>query len=255
MTLAELKAWVPPYQQYVIDHGILVPGTKMIIFGKFQTWKSMLSNYTGFCIAEGVPWFGYRTHKTPTYLLQIENPQAQNRERVLKIAEGNSIQSDNIWFCTEPYIKLDKGFGIAELDKELSRTGARVLIVDPIYKVVSGRMTDEWDMRQFMDRMDLLMDKYKFSLILVHHDRKMQLIDGKYMSSGAEDMFGTSIFIDWCDTSIRTQLTGTDGEILLSFEKVRHSQDIIPGSKLVVKVDRATLNFSKKGYLELAPNS
>ena len=255
LTLAELDAWKAPYQKYIIDSGILVPGTKLILFGRYQTWKSMLAVHTAACIATGRMWFGYRTSKTPSYVLQVENPQAQFKERTMKYASGNNLDlnTPGLWLCTEPYIKLDKGFGIAELDKELSRTGAKVLIVDPIYKVVSGRVTDEYDMRQFMDRMDLMMAKYNFSLILVHHDRKMQLIDGKYISSGADDMFGTSIFIDWADTSIHTQLTDTDGEVLLTFEKVRHSPDIAPGRQLLIKIDRSTLAFSKK--IEATPDT
>ena len=125
LTLAELDAWKAPYQKYIIDNGILVPGTKLILFGRYQTWKSMLAVHTASCIATGRDWFGYRTSKSPCYVLQIENPQAQFKERTMKYAKGNNLDLNisNLWLCTEPYIKLDKGFGIAELDKELSRTG------------------------------------------------------------------------------------------------------------------------------------
>lgn len=244
MTLQELVAWTPPFQKYVISSGILVPGTKMIIFGRFQTWKSMLSIHTAFTIANGLPWFGYKTTKTPTYYLQVEVPQTQLRERVLKYTIGNKVVADNVWLATEPYIKLDKGFGLAAIDGELSRTQAKLLIVDPIYKVVSGHMTDEWDMRQFMDRMDLLMDKYKFSLILIHHDRKHLIQDGVMISCGAEDMFGSSIFIDWVDTAVRSETNDNDGELILTFEKARHAQEEL--KPLTIQIDRATLRFNKK---------
>lgn len=244
LTLNELIAWTPPYQQYIISGGLLLPQTKLILWGKFETWKSMLSIHTSFTIANGKDWFGFRTYKSPVYLLQVEVPQALFRERAMKYALGNQITSDMVHFCSEPYIKLDKGFGQAELEKELARCNPKVLIVDPVYKVVSGRMTDEYDMRQFMDRMDILMDKYKFALILIHHDRKQQLVEGQYISAGAEDMFGTSIFIDWCDTSIRSQTTSIDGEIILTFEKARYSEREL--KPITVQVDRSTLRFIRK---------
>lgn len=244
LTLNELIAWTPPYQQYVISHGLLLPQTKMIMFGKFETWKSMLSYHLAFCIANGKPWLGFSTYKSPVYLLQVEVPQTQLRERVIKYALGNQTTSDMVWLCTEHYIKLDKGFGQSELEKELDRTHPKVLIIDPIYKVVSGRMTDEYDMRQFMDRVDILMGKYKFALILIHHDRKHQLFEGQVIDMGAEDMFGTSIFIDWCDTSIRTNSVDVDlhcADITLTFEKARHAQEVL--RPVTVRADRRDLTF------------
>lgn len=245
MTLAELMAWQPPYSSYIIEKGILVPGTKMAIFGRYQTWKSMITIDAAFCIGTGKPWLGFKTAKTTSYVVQAEIPQAQFRERVAKYALGNKVDTGNVYLATEPYIKLDKGFGVGELDKELSRTGARLLIIDPVFKMVSGRLTDEYDMRQFFDRMDLLAAKYNFSLILIHHDRKHLIQDGQIFSMGAEDMFG-SYMQNWCDTIIRTETTDTDGEVKLTFEKVRHSSEEI--RPILVTVDRDTLRFSRKEF-------
>jgi len=242
--LDELTRWKPPFQTYVMDKGLLLPQTKLILFGKYETWKSMLIIHTAFTIATGKDWFGFKTIPSPVYILQIEVPQAQFRTRVLKYVKGNDITSRNIYFASEHYVKLDRGFGYAELEKELSRTQAQILMIDPLYKLVSGRITDEYDMRQFMDRMDNLIDKYKLSLIMVHHDRKHIISDGVAMDYGAEDMFGTSIFIDWCDTSIRTTKV-RDDEVILSFEKVRHAeQELKP---FTIHIDRSNLVFTRKG--------
>lgn len=242
-SLQELITWKPPYQSYIIDHGLLLPQTKMIIFGKMQTWKSMLSIHTGFSLALGRPWFGFKTIKAVTYILQIEVPKAQFRERVLKYTLGNQVTSQDIYFSTEHYIKLDRGYGVNELEKELQRINPQVLIVDPLFKVVTGRITDEYDMRQFMDRMDLLMAKYRFALILIHHDRKHQIYEGEAISFGAEDMFGTSIFIDWCDTSVRTSTTSRDGEVILTFEKARHADEEL--KPITIQIDRSNLTFKR----------
>lgn len=94
-----------------------------------------------------------------------------------------------------------------------------------------------------MDRMDMLITKYKFSLILIHHDRKHQLYEGQVVNMGAEDMFGTSIFVDWCDTSIRTATTNIDGNVLLTFEKVRHAVEEL--KPITIHIDRNTLRFTK----------
>lgn len=244
LDLNELMNWKPPFQKYVIDKGLLLPQTKLILFGKYETWKSMLTIHTAFCIATGKDWFGFATSKSPVYILQIEVPQAELQKRVIKYVQGNSITSQDIFFASEHYFKLDRGYGYAELEKELSRTQAQILILDPLYKLVSGRMTDEYDMRIFMDKMDELIHKFKLSLIMVHHDRKHQIINGELVSFGAEDMFGTSIFIDWCDTSIKTTLGSIDGDVTLSFEKARHAEDEL--KPIQIHINRSNLTFHRK---------
>jgi hypothetical protein len=240
LTHDELVEWNPPVQPYIIEKNILVPGSKMFMFGKAGSWKSMLSLHTAYSISTGTNWFGYRTVKTPCYILQTEVPKLQLRDRVVKYSVGNQIKSNGVWLTYEPYIKLDKGFGISELDKELSRTGARLLIIDPIYKVVSGKLSDEWDMRQFMDRMDMEIGSKNLTLIILHHPRKTLLADGVAIDMGGEDMFG-SYFFNWCDTCIKVQTTDRDGEVDLIFEKLRHAYELVPN--MTIQIDRPTLKF------------
>lgn len=241
--MQELLNWQPPKVTYIIDKGILVPQTKMILFGRFETWKSMIAMHTSFCLATGKPWFGFTTLPTTCYTLQIEIPKAQYQKRVAKYCKGNNTYPNNIFFRTEYYIKLDQGYGVNDLTKDIEQAMPQVIILDPVYKVVSGRLTDEYDTRKFLDRMDILMDKYKFALILIHHDRKPQVIGGEIYQS-AMDIFGSSIFIDWCDTAIRTIKGGVDGEVIMSFEKVRHAEEeeIKP---ITVKINRDNLTFKR----------
>lgn len=244
--LNELLAWQPPHQQYIIDRGILVPQTKLILYGKWESWKSMLAMHTAFMITMGMPWFGFSTTKTPVYTLQIEIPKAQFQNRVAKYVKHNQLFPDNLYFRTEYFIKLDKTPYLVELERELEASACQVLMVDPAYKVLSGQLVDEMDVRRFIDGLDLLIDKLKLTLIMIHHDRKTTLVDGQPYSS-PDDMFGSSIFIDWCDTAIRSSKTSKDGEVILSFDKVRHAEEEL--KPITVRVDRATLKFG------LAPTS
>jgi len=233
--------WKSPDQKYIIANGLLAPETKLILFGKWFTWKSMIAMHTAITLAAGKPWFGFHTVPVTTYLLQIELPKPKYQERVAKYSIGNNLNQPNCFFRSEPYIKLDRDYGLNDLIREMEEIHPQVLIIDPVYKVISGHLTDEHDIREFTDRMDILIAKYKLGLILIHHDRKERLIDGQLYQS-AEDMFGSSIFLDWCDTSIRTANTGKDGEIKITFEKVRYAeQEMKP---ILVQVDRSKLTFS-----------
>lgn len=244
MTSQELRDWIPPSQPYIIADGILPVGTKMVLYGKFATWKSMLSLHSAYTIANGKQWFGHLTHPTACYLMQTEVPTPQLKERTVKYLDGNKMDSPHVWQAYEPYTKLDKGFGLSELEKELTRTGAKLLVVDPMYKVVSGRLTDLYDMMQFFDRMDLLMQKFHLTLVILHHPRKAVTFEGKEWSMGGDDMFG-SMLQNWCDTSVRTStLVAGSNEVMLTFDKARHAPDILPPINLII--NRATLEFTMK---------
>ena len=211
----------------------------------------MIAMHTGFCVATGQRWFGYYTSKVTTIIVQVEIPKYQYQKRVAKYVLGNQLSPDgsitaidNLHFISEPFLKLDQGWGVTELEKEVQRLHPGLVIVDPLYKVVSGRITDEYDMRKFTDRMDNLIAKYQFSLILIHHDRKDQVFEGQAVNMGSQDMFGTSIFLDWCDTAIKIEPQTTDAEVRLIPDIVRHAEE--ETKPFMVSVDRTTLQFKLK---------
>jgi len=244
-SLSELLAWEPPPIIPIIAGGLLLPQTKMFLYGRYKSWKSMIAIHTAFCIAGGKPWFGFRTTATTTLMLQVEIPKVQYRNRVHKYAQGNNITKlDNLHFLTESYIKLDKGFGCSSLEQEIVRLKPGVVIVDPLFEVVSGRLTDEFDMRQFTDRMNMLMNKHHFALIIIHHDRKPQIFEGQSVNLGSQDMFGTVYFLGWCDTAIKIEPQQTDAEVRMVPDVVRHAEDEL--KPFMVAVDRKTLRFSIK---------
>jgi len=239
--LRDFMSWQPPRQEYIISNGILVPQTKMVLYGKWETWKSMLVMDLAFRLASGKDWLLFKVQQTSVYTIQIEIPKAQLQKRVVKYVWGNNLRPDNLYFRTEHNMKLDRATYLVDLERELQATLPQVLIIDPIYKVVSGKLTDQGDVGRFQDEIDRLIDIYKVAVVFVHHSRKTILVDGQpYITD--EDIFGISIWSDWFDTQIRTSKTHNDGEVILSFDKVRHSEERIDPIK--VAIDRKTLRFN-----------
>jgi len=239
-TIKEFLTWQPPHQSYIIDKGILPPQSKLILFGRWQTWKSMLLMHMAFTLATGQDWFGYKTIASPIYLLQTEIAKAEFLKRIKKYIGGNKSTPDNIYLRTEGYIKLDRSYGAMDLEKEIQETQPQILMLDPVYAIMSGKIVDEHDVRFLTDWLNKIIDKYKLSVVLIHHDRKPLVIGGEIYSS-ADDIFGSSIFLDWTDTAIRTTNTGKDAEVMLSFEKVRHAEEEL--KPIRVRINRSDLTF------------
>ena len=209
----------------------------MIIYGKGGLYKSLLCLHTMITLSEGRDWLGYPTHKCKAAFMTAEGCLEDLQDRAIDYCKGMGIDyaslEDQCRLTVERDVKLDRGYGIELLRAELlSKFVPDVLIIDPIYAVTSGRMTDEYDVRKFIDEMNKLITEYKFALILVHHSRKDVIQEGEVVDCDEDDLMGSVVWRNWCDTIIkigRTAKTDTDGEIRVSFSKCRNTRKkIIP---------------------------
>jgi len=245
-SLQEFLAWKPPYIRQLIGNGILIPQGKIILFGPYKSWKSMTSIDLAFKLATGQPWLGFKTTLSTVLVIQLEIPKAAYQERVRKYAFGNQLSPlTNLFFVTIRSLKLDKGWGLALLEQWIAETGAQVVIIDPIFKVISGRLTDEYDVRQYTDRMDEIIDKHKVSLVLIHHEGKDWIIEGERYDRGADAAFGSAVFGWWVDSSIELRTEVEGGNVIdVRFPLLRLAEDDIKPFK--VEINRSNLVFTKK---------
>lgn len=232
-TYKQLIEWVPSVPPCIVDK-VLVTGGRLIMFGKYKSWKSILAMHMGMCISTGTPWFGYKTEKTKVHVIQSEISMADYRTRVWKYAIGNGLhdavfKEKNILFKHEPYLKIDTGYGINSLEKDLLASGSRVLILDPLYKAVSGHITDTFDVSKLTDNLDLLRDRVpNLTVIVVHHTRKTVNVNGEPQDMGSEEMIGSSYLANWCDSAVSIKIESEMSEnFRLNFTCMRHL-DVAP---------------------------
>ena len=250
-TVKELIAWTPPKIEPIISSDILYPETKMIMYGSYKSWKSMIAMHCGFCIASDRKWFSYDTKQGQVLLIQCEIPKFLFRERILAYAKGNDCYPDNLHLVTERNLRLDKDFGLAALngliEKITHKTGKQldVLILDPIYKLMSGGIGDSAPVQFFLDNIDNIIDRYKCAVILVTHQRKTLHAEGVAMSFGADEIYGPVWFPAWLDTALNLERSDIDyTEVTLNFTDVRNAKRISEFKPFTIKVDEARLRFN-----------
>lgn len=227
----------------IIGEGILYPETKMILYGEWGTWKSMIAMHMAFCMSEGVPWLTHSTTPTKTLMIQTEIPKALYRERVLKYVSNHVVQrQENIDFVTELGLKLDSPFGVANLEEAMKKSKPKVCIIDPVYKAMGGDISSSVDVQKTIDNIDLIMNRYNCACILVAHENKGQidLQTGQKYNRGAGKIMGSSYWPDWADSIACLSATGPCS-VELCWEKYRNAQDIINDEE--VQIDRKTLRI------------
>lgn len=240
-TVQQLLDWEPPNVTPIVGKGLLLPGTKLIMFGQWGIGKSLIANDLAMCIATNRTWLGFPVNRCSVMTVQIEIPQIQYRERMKKYVKGNRlVPPPDYYVISESHLKLDKGAGAAALDAAIAALKPKVLIIDPIYKVLSGDISSNFDVEKLLDQFDLFIKRYGISVILIGHPKKpsmMPTMEGEVVSPG-HDLLGASYFMDWADTAIFLKPVA-DMRLQLEFVKVRHGEDtLLP---LQVRIDRSTL--------------
>lgn len=239
-------------------------GSKVILYGRYKSLKSMLALRFCFALSKGEQWLGFQTPKQglSVLYLQLEVANALLHRRVQKMYEANNRQDDDnradretireipnqrtsdskLWIWTEHYIKLDNQFGFEYLEKQIQDIRPDVLVIDPIYRTMTGEMGAMGVVQNYIDQLEKLMGKYNLSLFLVSHTRKADRGVANY-EYNSDDMIGSSFWQNWADTLIRVDRSSKEKDVVnVNFEIVRHAEEDINGRSF--RFSSNSLDFS-----------
>ena len=222
-SLFEFLNWKPAPLREILSEGLLYEGSKAFLYGKYKSLKSMLIIRLGLAIADGEQWVGFQTAKdgSSVLYLQLEIAHQLLQTRIVKMLQGQRYTKRQFTVWTESFIKLDTQPGLDLLDHWLTQVKPQVLIIDPVYKVLSGNILDGQSVSKFLDNLDLMIAKHNVTIILVSHTRK-----GVYNDWGSDDMIGSVFLSAWPDTIMRIERSNFN-DLELRCEVVRHAQDEI----------------------------
>lgn len=221
-SVGEILAQNIPQPKELIGEGVLNVGNKLVLYGKPKTLKSAALKRLMLNLADGTDWLGFHTVKARTLYVQLEltEYEVQSRLRLMEPTKG-AEERCKIW--TTGYLKLDTPGGMEELDKEIEESCPELVIIDPIYKVLSGDMLKAVTVMPLLDHLDLLLAKYPIGIVLAHHQRKGAMNDKRGAhDQGAEEMAGAFLFSAWPDTVIGVKRR--DVELVFTVDFARNAR-------------------------------
>lgn len=173
-TLAEYKD-NPPLLPEELIQGILRRGHKMLISGSSKAGKSFLLMELCIAIAEGVKWLGFSCRKGRVLYVNLEIDPASCINRFLKIYEALGIPMDNaqnivLWNLRGHAVPLDQL--VPKLIRRVRDQHFDAIIIDPIYKVITGDENSASDMGAFCNQFDKICNMTGCSTIYCHHHSK-----------------------------------------------------------------------------------
>ena len=172
--MAYFLTHVPDMPEQLIE-GVLRCGHKMLIAGASKAGKSFLLLELCIALSEGLPWLGFNCRKSKVLYINLEIDPASCVRRVLKIYEAMGITPRHpedlvIWNLRGKAVPLDKL--VPMLLKRMQGQKFDAVILDPIYKVITGDENTASDMAYFTNQFDRICAGTGASVIYCHHHSK-----------------------------------------------------------------------------------
>lgn len=172
--LSEYKDNPPKLPEELIK-GILRRGHKMLISGSSKAGKSFLLMELCISIAEGRPWLGFDIRKGRALYVNLEIDPASAINRFLKIYEALKLPPSNmdnilIWNLRGHAVPLDQL--VPKLIRRVRDLHLDAIVIDPIYKVITGDENSASDMGAFCNQFDKICAETGCSVIYCHHHSK-----------------------------------------------------------------------------------
>lgn len=264
--LADVWDNLPQLAPPLID-GVLRQGHKMLIAGPSKAGKSYALIELCIAIAEGGMWLdSFKCAKGKVMYVNLELDKASCLHRFYDVYKALGIPSDHIrsidiWNLRGHSVPMDKL--APPLIRRASKKDFIAIVIDPIYKVITGDENSADQMAHFCNQFDKVCTELGCAVIYCHHHskgaqggkRSMDRASGSGVFARDPDALLDLTELEVSDTLINQQQDKLTCEIALNWLKrfnkdmLLTQDDLVTPSKIL---DAAQDNLMKKSYQLMA---
>lgn len=164
----------PPLAPALID-GVLRQGHKMLVAGPSKAGKSFVLIELCIAIAEGTKWLCWQCAQGKVLYVNLELDRASCLHRFREVYQAlglppRNIDKIDIWNLRGKTVPMDKL--APKLIRRAAKKGYIAVIIDPIYKVLTGDENSADQMAHFTNQFDKIATELGASVIYCHHHSK-----------------------------------------------------------------------------------
>ena len=173
-SLADTFENLPELSPVLIDK-VLRQGHKMLIAGPSKAGKSFLLIQLCIAIAEGRRWLQWQCSKGKVLYVNLELDRASCLHRFKDVYDNlhikpKEIGNIDIWNLRGKSVPMDKL--APKLIRRAVKKGYMAVVIDPIYKVLTGDENSADQMAHFTNQFDKIATELGCSVIYCHHHSK-----------------------------------------------------------------------------------
>jgi RecA-family ATPase len=172
--LADVLFNLPDYAEELIE-GILRQGHKMLLVGPSKSGKSFSLIELCIAIAEGSKWMGRQCKQGDVLYVNFELDRASCLHRFKDVYQTLGLTPNNanrifVWNLRGKTPALDQL--VPKLIRRAEKKKYIAVVIDPIYKVITGDENSASEMAKFCNQFDKIADALGASVIYAHHHSK-----------------------------------------------------------------------------------
>jgi RecA-family ATPase len=173
-TLEPNRDQLPELASPLIE-GVLRQGHKMLVAGPSKAGKSYQLIQLCAAIAEGSHWLGWKCEKGRVLYVNLELDRASCLHRFHDVYEAMGLRPNasgnlDIWNLRGRAVPMDRL--APKLIRRAAKKGYMAVVIDPIYKVITGDENAADKMAHFCNQFDLVCHELKAAVIYCHHHSK-----------------------------------------------------------------------------------
>lgn len=158
--------------------GLLRRGHKMLVAGPSKAGKSVLLAELAMAVASGGEWLGYPCSRGRVLYVNLEIDAAScyrrfeeiARERPAEYGDGAWVENLVVWNLRGHAVPMDRL--APRLIHRARGRGYSLVIIDPIYKVITGDENSASEMALFCNQFDRICTALGTSVVYCHHHSK-----------------------------------------------------------------------------------
>ncbi|MGI2335409.1 MAG: AAA family ATPase [Dehalogenimonas sp.] len=185
---------------------------RLEIYAPAKTGKTFMGLQLARCLGAGEDFMGLKVQQARTLYLQFELGQEVFQQRL----KSTKKHYPDVYVGTTFSLALDNQNGQTQLLEAMEAIQPKVLVLDPLYKVMEGDENNAQDVKKVTDFLDRLIGAYECSIVLVHHC-------GKDITRGGR---GSSVLEGWPDSVVELKrVHSQDGQhhVKLTPKFLRHA--------------------------------
>ena len=173
-SMADIWNNLPPLAPALIE-GVLRQGHKMLLAGPSKAGKSFALIELCIAIAEGMPWMGFSCARGRVLYVNLELDRASCLHRVKDVYTAlgwppKNLENLDIWNLRGKSIPMDKL--APKLIRRAQKKDYLAVVIDPIYKVITGDENSADQMANFCNQFDKVCTELGCAVIYCHHHSK-----------------------------------------------------------------------------------
>jgi hypothetical protein len=147
--------------------GFLPQGYLAILAGGPKSGKTCIATAMALAVATGTPFAGMPTRQGAVLWMCMEENQVERRQ---VIDASPLADAATPLYTTYEYLPIDQDDCLEMLGEWVHRTGAKLVVVDPLHGATSGRsLNDGWSARKTLQKFKRFCANYNVTGLVLHH--------------------------------------------------------------------------------------